>query len=512
MSKTAYLLTAAIALANVANAAPANPMSFERDWTASTTGAEIGVFAASTKRVFLTNAETNSVDVLNANNGELTHSIDVMGSPNSVAYCGNQCAFPVIAVAVEGETKQLDGYIRFYREADLAYLGSVKAGALPDMVTFTPDGNKVLVANEGEPNDAYDIDPEGSITIIDISAYSTGGSAAVTVEHLSFSKFNDRAFALIEGGVRVFGPNATVGQDIEPEYITVSDDSKRAWVGLQENNAIAEVDIENSEIVAIRALGTKKHRRMNQAFDASNRDDIDGNLQRWPVQSMYMPDAIAQFTAGDQTYIVTANEGDARDYDGYSEEARVADLVLDPEQFPDADLLQADDQLGRLKTTLSQGDTDGDGDFDRIYAYGGRSFSIWDEHGAQVFDSGNAFAKRVLSDFPEAWDDGRSDDKGGEPEALTIGTIDDRPIAFIGLERYSVVLAYDLSNPHCPRYLGGLNHEDDVSPEGLEFISAEQNGGSQDQLLVVNEVSATTSLYSIDVKRNFGRQRGACKR
>lgn len=511
MSKFALLKSATIYLITIAPISAAQPLSFERNWTASSSGAEIGAYAASEQRVFITNPEDNSIDIVDAHTGNPLHSIGVLGSPNSVAYCGETCAFPVIAVAVEGETKQLPGFVRFYRVADYTYLGSVEAGALPDMVTFTPNGRKVLVANEGEPNDAYDNDPEGSITIIDISGYATGGDDAVTVKHLSFSVFNDRAFALVQGGVRIFGPNATVGQDIEPEYITVSDDSKRAWVGLQENNAIAEVDIDNAEIVAVRALGSKRHRRARYAFDASNRDDIDGNFQRWPVRSLYMPDAIAQFTLAGETFIVTANEGNARDYDGFSEEARVADLVLDPEKFPDAELLQADELLGRLKTSLAQGDTDGDGDFDRIYAYGGRSFSIWNEHGARVYDSGNRFARRVLSDFPEAWDDGRSDDKGGEPEALTIGHIDGRPIAFIGLERYSVVLAYDLSNPQCPRYLGGLNNESDVSPEGLQFISAEQSGRPHNQLLVVNEVSATTSLYSIVLNRDLARLGNDCK-
>lgn len=512
MLKPALVLSTALGLIAAAPSATASPLSFERNWTTSTTGAEIGAYAASAQRVFTTNPEDDSVDVIDAGNGDLIHSIDVMGSPNSVSYCGAECAFPVVAVAVEGDTKQMPGFIRFYRVSDYHYLGSVEAGALPDMVTFTPDGNKVVVANEGEPDDTYENDPEGSITIIDISGYATGGADALTVQHLSFSVFNDRAFALVEGGVRIFGPNASVGQDIEPEYIAVSDDSTRAWVGLQENNAIAEVDLVNAEIVAVRALGSKRHRNARQSFDASNRDDINGNLQRWPVRSLYMPDAIAQFSLAGESYIVTANEGDARDYDGFSEEARVADLTLDPEKFPDAEILQQDELLGRLKTTLVQGDIDGDGDYDRIYAYGGRSFSIRDEHGALIYDSGNAFAKRVLKDFPKAWDDGRCDDKGGEPEALTIGYIDGRPIAFVGLERYSVVLAYDLSNPYCPRYLGGLNNESDVSPEGLQFVPKEQSGASQNQLLVVNEVSATSSMYSITVNRDLSRLKAGCKK
>ncbi len=498
MRKTLLAASIAVGLGVTAPLASAEGyLNFEPLWTTATTGAEIGAYDTVNHKVFVTNPEDDTLDVMDAASGELIAQIELHGSPNSVSFCGKQCAFPVVAVAVEGENKQDPGCINFYRADTHEFLGAVETGALPDMVTFTPDGTKVVVANEGEPNDDYTVDPEGSISIIDISGYAEGGDAAVVVNHLSFAEFNSRHFDLALSGVRIYGPNATVGQDIEPEYITVSEDSSTAWVSLQENNAIAEVDLLEQKITAIRPLGFKRYARAKNVIDASNEDGINGNFQSWPVLGMYQPDAIASYSVRGHNFIVTTNEGDARDYDGFSEEARVKDLVLDPMKYPDAEILQADENLGRLKTTTVQGDYDSDGDVDQIFAYGGRSFSIWDEYGVQVFDSGNDLAKLILNKFPDSWDDGRSDDKGSEPEAVVLGKVRGRQIAFIGLERYSVVLAFDVSNPFCVRYVGGVQAEGDVSPEGLIFVNGSDSFNGNHLLGVVNEVSTTTTFYEI---------------
>jgi YVTN family beta-propeller protein len=477
-------LTASVALfASAAQAA--KPLSFDPLWTVSNSGSEIGAYDDVNHRVYTTNPEDDTLNVVDAKTGENLMSVALSGAPNSVVFCGAACGGAYVAVAVEGASKQDNGRVQFFDATTGQSLGYVETGALPDMLTVTPDGKKILVANEGEPNDEYTNDPVGSITIIDVARYMEEGSAGVSSKTLSFADFDDQHMALVRAGVRIFGPGSSVGQDIEPEYITVAEDSKTAWVALQENNALAVIDLEEDRIKAIHALGTKNHMARRNTLDASNKDDIDGNLQRWPVMGMYMPDAIANVRYHGTDFVITTNEGDARDYDGYSEEARVKDLTLDPWAFPDAEELQKDENLGRLKTTLSMGDLDADGDFDEIYSYGARSFSIWGPAG-QVWDSGNQFAKIVLRDFPEAFEDGRSDDKGGEPEAVVVGEVAEHQIAFIGLERYSVVLAYDVSNPYCPRYVGGVHNEGDVSPEGLIFVGADTsyNGENLDRLPV----------------------------
>jgi 2',3'-cyclic-nucleotide 2'-phosphodiesterase/3'-nucleotidase/5'-nucleotidase len=150
------------------------------------------------------------------------------------------------------------------------------------------------------------------------------------------------------------------------------------------------------------------------------------NIRSWPILGMYQPDAIAAYEVDGEVYLVTANEGDARDYDGFSEETRVEDLVLDLAVFPNAVELQQPENLGRLKTTTASGDSNGDGLIDEIFAYGGRSFSIWDAAGNLVYDSGDQIAQITAAMLPEGFNcqrrkrvtlDGRSDDKGAEPEA-----------------------------------------------------------------------------------------------
>jgi hypothetical protein len=239
------------------------------------------------------------------------------------------------------------------------------------------------------------------------------------------------------------------------------------------------------------------------------------------VETFYMPDAIAAYEVDGETYLVTANEGDARDYDGYSEEARVEDLVLDWADFPNAPELQSAENLGRLRTTTANGDTDGDGLIDVIYGFGGRSFSIWSADGQLVYDSGDDFEAITAEVIPEAFNsngdaasfDSRSDDKGPEPEAVTVGVVGDRTYAFIGLERTGGILVYDITNPTAPVYLTYANNRDtslaadavgagDTGPESVVFIAAEDSPTGEPLLAVGNEVSGSITLYAITVSPN----------
>ena len=102
----------------------------------------------------------------------------------------------------------------FLQDTDGNNQVGVEVGALPDMLTFTPDGSKVIVANEGEPNSDYTIDPEGSVSIIDVSG-GLGAISQANVTTLNFNAFNPAQAALEAAGVRIFGPGATVSQDLE---------------------------------------------------------------------------------------------------------------------------------------------------------------------------------------------------------------------------------------------------------------------------------------------------------
>ena len=320
--------------------------------------AEIVAFDAASKRLFVVNGDSKGVDVLAlAADGNLSKigSIDTSSSANANWGGANSAAVANgrVAIAIENDNKPLNGFVALYNAADLNLLRVFDAGALPDMLTFTPDGNRILVANEGEPDDDYLVDPEGSITLIDLSA----GVSSATTTQIGFSSFNSQIDSLRAADVRIFGPGASVAQDLEPEYITVSADGNTAWVALQENNAMAVLDLASTPpaVSDILSLGLKDHSAAGNALDPSNRDDATA-VANWPVFGMYMPDAIATLTVGGVDYVVTANEGDARDYDGYSEEDRVADLNLDANDFADAASLQDDARLGRLLVAIAASD------------------------------------------------------------------------------------------------------------------------------------------------------------
>ncbi|MBR8829171.1 MAG: choice-of-anchor I family protein [Gomphosphaeria aponina SAG 52.96 = DSM 107014] len=266
---------------------------------------------------------------------------------------------------------------------------------------------------------------------------------------------------------------------------------------------------------------------LNNALDASN-EDGGINIRNFPVFGMYQPDAIASYEIDGETYIVTANEGDSRDYDGFSEEERVADLALDPNIFPNASELQQENQLGALTVTNTLG-KNSEGKYEKLYAFGARSFSIWDTEGNLIFDSGDQFERIIAEDLPDFFNstnddndsfDNRSDDKGPEPEGVTLGVIDGQTYAFIGLERVGGIMIYNVTNPTAPEFVQYVNNRNfvdengefievqledgstnpdtgDLGPEGLIFISAEDSPNGKDLVVVANEVSGTTSIFEI---------------
>ncbi|MPY68168.1 hypothetical protein F8S09_16050 [Deinococcus sp. SDU3-2] len=338
---------------------------------------------------------------------------------------------------------------------------------------------------------------------------------APLVTTLDFRAFNGQEAALRAQGIRVFGPGASASQDLEPESIAVSPDGRHAWVTLQENNALVRLDLRTLKVTGLVPLGFKDHSAADAGLDPSDKDGV--NIRPVPVRGLYQPDAVAAFDVGGQTYLITANEGDARDYDGYKEEVTVGKLKLDPAAFPNAAELQADTALGRLTVTRTLGDTDGDGDHDALYAFGGRSVSILDAQGTRLYDSGDLIeqetARRLPGHFNANSDstapDNRSDNKGPEPEGVTVGKVGGRTFAFVGLERVGGVLVLDVSVPTAPTVAEYLNTRDftrdprtdplagDLAPEGLVFVPASQSPDGQPLLIVANEGSNTTTLYRV---------------
>lgn len=466
--------------------------------------AEIPAYDAAHKTLYVVNSYVGKVDILDIAN---PRAITKIGDMSAAAY-----GSAVTSVAVHGNlvvlavvNGQKNGKAVFF---DLSGVekGAVDVGSNPDMLTFSPDGRYVVVANEGEPSPDYSNDPVGSVSIIRVDDMSV---QTVGFEHLTKADLPE--------GMRIAHPTASVAQDVEPEYVAISADSKTAWVVLQENNAIAVIDIASAKLTKLFGLGYKDWSKLS--MDVSNKDG-GISLKNWPVWGMYQPDSIAAYQTGGKTYLVTANEGDARDYDGFSEVQRAGEVEWDAQKWPTADVLQAKTLLGRLKISTLSSDTDGDGDMDKLMAFGGRSFSIWNEEGKQVFDSGDDFeritAKRLKGHFNSDnkkgdSGDSRSDDKGPEPEGVAIGKIGDKIYAFIGLERVGGVMVYDVTTPADAKFAGYVNNRNfdgepkkgtagDLGPEGLAFISAATSPTGKPILVVANEVSGTTSLFDIQVK------------
>jgi DNA-binding beta-propeller fold protein YncE len=493
---------------------------------------EITAYDAASKRLFVVNGANGTVDVLDlsdpANPRRVTtlNTTDLGPSVNSVDVSNG-----IVALAVEASPKTSPGSVVFYRASDLARLSTVQVGALPDMLVFTPDGRYVLVANEGEPNSygrSDSVDPEGSVSVIEVNRMLTT-ITSTNVRTARFTAFDSQAASLRAQGVRIYGPGATVSQDLEPEYISVAPDGRTAYVALQENNAIANLDIATATITAIRPLGLKDHRVAGQGLDPSDEDGgTDTNsgtaafkVGNWPVFGMYLPDGIASYSAGGQTYIVTANEGDARaDWPGFNEEERIRSYCsagLDPAVFgSDAARLLFDSNLGRLRITNQPNGGDNGknsaGQCNKLWAYGARSFSIWRAADmTRVFDSGEEMERRTsslpMALFNASNDnntlDSRSASKGPEPESVTLATFGTKVFAFVGLERVGGVMVFDVTNPSSSTFVTYLNTRTaatgDRGPEGLAFIPASRSPNGKPLLIVANEISGSTAVFQINL-------------
>lgn len=485
----------------------------------ATSSAEIVSYDACSDRLYVVNSKDATIDVLSladTNSAPSKEStIDLaaaataagveIGAANSVS-----AKQGLVAVAIEAATKQDAGLIALYRSDTLALIGTYTAGALPDMVALTDDARYILTANEGEPSADYSNDPEGSVTVVDLKEGFDAANAVVN--QVSFAEFNTDAARAAEMpmDVRLAGPAGTsVAQDLEPEYIALNTAGDTAWVALQENNALAIIDIESASVTAFKGLGLKSwNAASGNELDASNKDAGTGEFASYEqLVGLYMPDTLASVDIDGTTYILSANEGDGREYiyettqeacdnashtwDGddfapggdnedataytteeddcisFIDEARGGDIVdLVDAAHPLKAALDDNDQLKRIKVIT---DAASYAAGDDIVTFGARSFSIWSEAGDLVYDSGDEIAKQVYAVEPDHFNstndegnsgDNRSDDKGTEPEAIETAKIGERYFAFVGLERQGGVMVFDITDPAAPVFQSYLNNRD----------------------------------------------------
>ncbi|MEV5029151.1 choice-of-anchor I family protein [Paenibacillus sp. LPE1-1-1.1] len=517
-------------------------------------GTEIVAYDWTGQRAYSTNSAEKAIDIIDLSKIGTEENIQRLDrvtvsefniegfTPDGITSVAVHPSGQYIAASVPSVPRTDNGKIVFM-DLNGNPLSSVTVGALPDMITFTPDGKQLLVANEGEPATDYSVDPEGSVSMVDVS----GAISSLTDANVTTAGFGE---VTIPADVRVFEglPAAsakfpsvtpsTPAKHFEPEFITVSSDSKLAYVSLQENNALGLLDLATKQVTEIRSFGYKDHSLPGNGIDASDRDSADRksgiiDIKPVPVLGMYMPDGMAMMENGGKSYILTANEGDIREYDAYTEVERISKrsskIALDAQFYTGyADQVQLDTtltdgtfsddgKLGRLNVTTASGWNAETSKYDRLFAFGARSFSIWDAAtGVQVFDSGDDFEQMTAGLNPDYFNvsnsnntkDNRSDDKGPEPEYVEVGKIGGQTFAFIGLERTSGIMVYDITNPADVKYVSFITSRDftagaagepegDVAPEGLKFVSAAKSPTGKPLLLAAHEVSGTIAVYEI---------------
>lgn len=500
-------------------------------------GAEIVSYQSGENRLFVVNSNAGQVEVLDLADpsspsqdtvleaSELVASdgsaVESVGGTNSVDVRGG-----IVAAAIEADPATDDGAVAFYDAVSLEFLSAVSVGPLPDKVTIGPDGNYVAVANEGEPGD--ETDPSGSVSVIDIADGVESASASTA----TFTEYNGQEASLREEGVHIVSQSdepATFSQSVEPEFVTISPDAESAYVSLQENNAIATIDLESASVERVDGLGFKDFSLPGNELDTSDADGI--SLQSWPLSGMYQPDAIDVYEIAGQTFVVTANEGDAKDF----EVGILGDLDLDPDGFeltenPYVDTveeLQQPENLGNMEVNEAAmaefADDDGDGVYSDIYAIGTRSFSVWQPtaDGLQlVFDSENEFEQHFAEQYPAGHVN--TVESGPETESIELGQVGNRTFAFVGQEKGSALMTYDVTAPGNPEYvqmsvnrdysvseddLAAAAEEDpdgdnparagDFGPEGVNFVPAADSPVANPLVCVGYEVSGTVGVFEV---------------
>jgi len=470
--------------------------------------AEIVAFNKDNKRIYMVNGALGSLDIVDTGalrSGKFTKltlakriDVSAMGAANGFEY-GDLTSVAIstknklIALAVQHKSYSEPGCIVLVNY-DGEYIRHYRAGVQPDMICFTPDEQYILTADEGEPRQGYAagaIDPPGSVTIVNVSTND--------VRVVGFNAFDGtaaRAAFLQSGGI--LGKGANPSRDFEPEYIAVSADSRTAWVSLQEANALAVLDIAGGTFSAVLGLGYKDHSLPRNSMDALRNGKAELAVQN--MYGVYMPDGIAAVTIGGKDYILTANEGDAREWgSGANEYADITSFSID----------------GAKITILDNAKKDGL-EADKKYILGARSFSIWDVSGGSaklIYDSGNEFETRTAGYFSKNFNashtnndlDSRSGGKGPEPEYVTTLQIGSRTYAIIGLERIGGIMVYDITNPQSPVFYDYINTRDfsgsglaqmgDLGPEGIATVPASDSPTKKPLIFVANEVSGTIAVF-----------------
>ena len=500
--------------------------------------AEIPAFHARSKRLFATNGVRNSIDIYDLSEPTKPQRINRVelksyGTDVTSVAAGKNV---IVAAVHKAELFSASGVpttpsgVLVVMDIDGKVLSAPDLkGVLPDSVTFTPSGTTALVAIEGQPvcakddpatpnNESTDysraIDPKGGVSVVDLSVPSNP-----EVNFVSFDSFSVRV--LRAKGLALSSVVNDSSKDLEPEFIVALDDAK-AYVTLQEANGLGVLDVKKGSWIDVRKAFESK--LFETPIDTSDRDSGKGPRSYINVVGASQPDAIAGFKIGSGDYVVTANEGDAREYSCLNDDVRGSSLKVDSRRFPDWKTWSASAELGRSKVNPNAGDRDGDGDLDTIHLRGSRSMTIY-RNGIPIWDSGTLLEdiqisalgvnningshslsadKSVVNYTPQD----RSDDKGSEPEGVAVGNVSGSRIAVLGLERMSALVVFDISAPSAPKLIKWIQMLPTTStpvtqatawsPEGIVFVSAENSPSGKPLFISSYELSGSLSIHQIE--------------
>ncbi len=501
-------------------------------------GAEIPAYHVGSKRLFATNGARNTIDVYDIKDPTKPVRVNrVELKPYGTDVTSVAAGKDVIVAAVHrAENFSASGVpttptgVLVVMDSNGNVLSSPDLkGVLPDSVTFTPSGEIALVAIEGQPvcakddvsttaNEATDyskaVDPEGGVSIVDLATPKDP-----KVSFVSFSKFG--VAEMRAKGLALSKVVNSVSKDFEPEYIVALNDDK-AYVTIQEANGLGVLDVASKDWIEIRKAQETK--LSNVAMDTSDRDSGKGPRNYQNVVGAGQPDAITGFKIGAGDYLITANEGDAREYSCLNDDLRGSSLKVDGRRFPEWKTLSSSAELGRSKVNPNAGDKDGDGDIDTIHLRGSRSMTIF-RNGVPIWDSGELLEKIQIEALGVANINGshslssdkstvnfvgqdRSDDKGSEPEGVAAGKVGDSRIAVLGLERMSALVVFDVTTPRSPQFVKWMQmlpitatpaaQATAWSPEGVIFIPAEKSPNGKALFITSYELSGSLTIHQIE--------------
>ncbi|MCR9154551.1 MAG: choice-of-anchor I family protein [Bacteroidetes bacterium] len=479
-------------------------------------GAEHHAFDPLSKRLFSSNAAQAQFDILRiadlSKAGPIA-SIDLSAygdRVNSIAVQGNN-----VAVAVQASFAQSDGKVLFF-DTNGTYINQLVVGPKPKMLSFSPSLQHLVVANEGIPSDDYSIDPAGTVSIINFSSGRADNLSQADVQTVSFARYDTLPF---DPKVLILGDNgnASFSEDVEPEHLAFNDAGNKVYVSLQENNALAIIDLQTASLDTVVGLGYKDYNLPGMGLDASDQSSSIKIENHFNLFGLYQPKAISYHSDASGSYILSANEGESRNYSAFTDNERINNVNLNPIVFNSPSTLQNDTVLGRLRINTGIGNYNNPFIYDSLFTFGSRSFSIWNTSGQLIWDSGDEFEQTLSSleamNFNSSATSNNSfkissPEKGAEPKAICTGTYGGSNYAFIALEQMGGIMIYNIDNPAAPVFDSYLLDRDfsvaasdsaagDLGPEFMSYIKASDSPSGLPLLLVSNGVSGTLTIYQI---------------